>query len=85
MKFINIGFNNMIAANRIIALVGSDSAPSKRLIQEARDEGRVLDCTSGRKTRAVIVTDSDHVVLSAIQTETIAARMMGEEVHDDAE
>ncbi len=85
MKFINIGFNNMIAANRIIALVGSDSAPSKRLIQEARDEGRVLDCTSGRKTRAVIVTDSDHVILSAIQTETIAARMMGEEVHDDAE
>ncbi|MBO5196362.1 MAG: DUF370 domain-containing protein [Clostridia bacterium] len=85
MKFINIGFNNMIAANRIIALIGPDSAPSKRLIQEAKDEGRVLDCTSGRRTRAVIVTDSDHVVLSAIQTETIAARMMGEEVHDDAE
>ena len=85
MKFINIGFNNMIAANRIIALIGPDSAPSKRLIQEAKDEGRVLDCTSGRKTRSVIVTDSDHVVLSAIQTETIAARMMGEEVHDDAE
>lgn len=75
----------MIAANRIIALIGPDSAPSKRLIQEAKDEGRVLDCTSGRRTRAVIVTDSDHVVLSAIQTETIAARMMGEEVHDDAE
>ena len=85
MKFINIGFNNMIAANRIIALIGPDSAPSKRLIQEAKDEGRVLDCTSGRRTRAVIVTDSDHVVLSAIQTETIAARMIGEEVHDDAE
>ena len=85
MKFINIGFNNMIAAIRIIALIGPDSAPSKRLIQEAKDEGRVLDCTSGRRTRAVIVTDSDHVVLSAIQTETIAARMMGEEVHDDAE
>ena len=85
MKFINIGFNNMIAANRMIALIGPDSAPSKRLIQEAKDEGRVLDCTSGRRTRAVIVTDSDHVVLSAIQTETIAARMMGEEVHDDAE
>ena len=85
MKFINIGFNNMIAANRIIALIGPDSAPSKRLIQEAKDEGRVLDCTSGRRTRAVIVTDSDHVVLSAIQPETIAARMMGEEVHDDAE
>ena len=85
MKFINIGFNILIAANRIIALIGPDSAPSKRLIQEAKDEGRVLDCTSGRRTRAVIVTDSDHVVLSAIQTETIAARMMGEEVHDDAE
>ncbi|MBR4070997.1 MAG: DUF370 domain-containing protein [Clostridia bacterium] len=85
MKFINIGFNNMIAANRIIALIGPDSAPSKRLIQEAKDEGRVLDCTSGRRTRAVIVTDSDHVILSAIQPETVAARMMGEEVHDDAE
>ena len=83
MKFINIGFNNMIAANRIIALIGPDSAPSKRLIQEAKDEGRVLDCTSGRRTRAVIVTDSDHVILSAIQPETV--RMMGEEVHDDAE
>lgn len=75
----------MIAANRIIALIGPDSAPSKRLIQEAKDEGRVLDCTSGRRTRAVIVTDSDHVILSAIQPETVAARMMGEEVHDDAE
>ncbi len=85
MKFINIGFNNMIAANRIIALIGPDSAPSKRLIQEAKDDGRVLDCTSGRRTRAVIVTDSDHVILSSIQTETIAARLTGEEVHDDAE
>lgn len=85
MKFINIGFNNMIAANRIIALIGPDSAPSKRLIQDARDSGRVLDCTSGRRTRAVIVTDSDHVILSSIQTETIAARLTGEEVHDDEE
>ncbi len=83
MKFINIGFNNMISADRIIALIGPDSAPSKRLIQDAKDSGRALDCTSGRRTRAVIITDSDHIVLSSIQPETIAARIRGEEVCDD--
>lgn len=85
MKFINIGFNNMVAAQRIIALMGPDSAPSKRLIQDARDSGRVLDCTSGRRTRAIIITDSDHVILSSVQTETIAARLTGEEAIDDEE
>ena len=85
MKFINIGFNNMIARDRIIALISPDSAPAKRLVQDAKDTGRAIDCTSGRRTRAVIVTDSDHVILSSIQTETIAARLTGEEVHDDAE
>ena len=75
MKLINIGFGNMIAADRIIAIVSPDSAPVKRMIQEARDRKRVIDATQGRRTRAVIQTDSDHVVLSAIQPETIAGRV----------
>ncbi len=75
MKFINVGFNNMVSADRIIALIGPDSAPAKRMIQDAKDTGRAVDCTSGRRTRSVIITDSEHVILSAIQTETIAARI----------
>ena len=75
MKFINIGFGNMVAADRIVTLVSPDSAPIKRLIQDAKDEGRVIDVTCGRRTRAVIITDSEHVILSAIQTETIANRL----------
>ena len=75
LRLINIGFGNMIAADRIIAIVSPDSAPVKRMIQEARDRKRVLDATQGRRTRAVIQTDSDHVVLSAIQPETIAGRV----------
>lgn len=78
MKFINVGFNNMVSADRIVALIGPDSAPAKRLVQDAKDTGRAVDCTSGRRTRAVIITDSDHVILSAIQTETIAARISGD-------
>jgi len=78
MKFINIGFNNMIARDRIVALISPDSAPAKRLVQDAKDTGRAIDCTSGRRTRAVIITDSDHVILSSIQTETITARIAGE-------
>ena len=74
MKFINIGFGNMVAADRIVTLVSPDSAPIKRLIQDAKDDGRVIDVTCGRRTRAVIITDSDHIILSAIQTETIAGR-----------
>ncbi len=74
LRLINIGFGNMIAADRIIAIVSPDSAPVKRMIQEARDRKRVIDATQGRRTRAVIQTDSDHVVLSAIQPETIAGR-----------
>ena len=65
MKFVNIGFNNMIAADRIVALISPDSAPAKRLVQDAKDSGRAVDCSSGRKTRAVIITDSDHVILSS--------------------
>lgn len=79
MKLINIGFGNMIAAERIVAVVSPDSAPVKRLVQEARDTHRVVDATQGRRTRAVIITDSDHVVLSAIQPETVASRTGGRE------
>ena len=75
MKFINIGFGNMVAAERIVTIVSPDSAPVKRLIQDAKDSGRVIDVSCGRRTRAVIVTDSEHVILSAIQTETIANRL----------
>lgn len=75
MKFINVGFGNMVALERIVALVSPDSAPIKRLVQDSKDEGRVIDVTCGRRTRAVIITDSELVILSAIQTETIANRM----------
>lgn len=79
MKFINVGFNNMVNAERIIAVIASDSAPAKRLILDARDSGRSIDCTCGRKTRCVIITDSDHVILSALQNETISGRIAGSE------
>ena len=75
MKFINIGFGNMVAVDRVVALVSPDSAPIKRLIQSARDDGRAIDVTCGRRARAVIITDSEHVILSAIQAETIAGRL----------
>ena len=75
LRLINIGFGNMIAADRIIAIVSPDSAPVKRMIQEARDRKRVIDATLDGAPRAVIQTDSDHVVLSAIQPETIAGRV----------
>ena len=83
MKFINIGFGNMVAANRMVALVSPDSAPVKRLIQDAKDEGRTIDVTCGRRTRAVIITDSEHVILSAIQAETIANRLEDETLVGD--
>lgn len=84
MKFINVGFNNMVNAERIIAVIASDSAPAKRLILDARDSGRSIDCTCGRKTRCVIITDSDHVILSALQNETVSGRIAGrdDEVSD---
>ena len=82
MKFISVGFNNIVNAERVIAVVASDSAPAKRLIQDARDSGRAIDCTCGRKTRCVVIMDSDHVILSAIQNETILSRLSGT---DDAE
>ena len=75
MKFINVGFGNMVAADRVVALANPESAPIKRLIQDSKDDGRAIDVTCGRRTRAVIITDSEHVILSAIQTETIANRL----------
>ncbi|WP_283672972.1 extracellular matrix/biofilm regulator RemA [Butyricicoccus sp. Marseille-Q5471] len=77
MKLINIGFGNMVAAGRLIAIVSPESAPIKRIVQEARDRGVLIDGTYGRRTRAVLITDSDHVVLSALQPETVAARFEG--------
>ena len=75
MKFINVGFGNMVAAERVVALASPDSAPIKRLIQDAKDAGRTIDVSCGRKTRAVIITDSEHVILSAIETKTISNRL----------
>lgn len=79
LRLINIGFGNMVAADRIIAIVSPDSAPTKRLIQEARESRRIIDATQGRRTRAIIQMDSDHLILSAIQPETIAGRLTGRE------
>ena len=75
MKLINIGFGNIVAADKVVAMVSPESAPIKRIIQESRDKGMLIDATYGRRTRSVIVTDSDHVILSAIQTETLANRL----------
>ena len=87
MKFINVGFGNMVAADRVVALASPDSAPVKRLVQDAKDDGRAIDVTCGRRTRSVIITDSEHVILSAIQTETISNRLdnSGEESDDEEE
>ncbi len=75
MKLINIGFGNIVSAGRIVAIVSPEAAPIKRIIQGARDKGMLIDATSGRRTRAVIIMDSDHVVLSAVQPETVAGRL----------
>jgi len=77
MKLINIGFGNMVTANRIIAIVSPESAPIKRIIADAKEKGQLIDATYGRKTRAVIITDSAFVVLSALQPETVSSRMTG--------
>jgi regulator of extracellular matrix RemA (YlzA/DUF370 family) len=80
IKLINIGFGNIVSANRIISIVSPESAPIKRIITEARERGMLVDATYGRRTRAVIITDSDHVILSAVQPETVANRLVGKEV-----
>lgn len=79
MKLINIGFGNMVSANRLVTIVSPESAPIKRMVQEARDRGVLIDATYGRRTRAVIVMDSDHVILSAVQPETVANRLTSRE------
>ena len=83
MKLINIGFGNLVSADRLVAVVGPDSAPIKRMVQEARDRGVLIDATYGRRTRAVLIMDNDHLVLSALQPETVANRAAGEK--DNAE
>ena len=77
MKLINIGYGNLVSAARVIAIVSPESAPIKRMVQDARDSGSLIDATYGRRTRAVIITDSGHISLSAIQTETVAGRILG--------
>ena len=85
MKFINIGFGNMISSSRLIAIVSPESAPIKRIIQDARDRGMLVDATYGRRTRAVIIMDTDHVILSAIQPETVAGRMNDKDIGEAEE
>lgn len=84
MKFINIGYGNIVSANRIIAIISPDSAPIRRLIQESRDKGKLIDSTYGRRTRAVIIMDSEHVILSSVQPETVANRISPTENSTDA-
>ena len=78
MKFISLGYGNSVAVDRVVALVSPESAPVKRLMQDAKAEGRVIDVSCGRRTRAVIITDSGHVIFSAIQSETVANRLESE-------
>ena len=84
IRLVNIGFGNIVSANKIIAIISPESAPIKRIIQEARERGMLIDATYGRRTRAVIVTDSDHIILSAVQPKTIAHRLeTKEDVNDE--
>ena len=85
LKLINIGFGNIVSASRVVAIVGPDAAPVKRIIQDARERGLLIDATCGRRTRAVLVTDSQHVILSAVQPETIAHRLESREILADAD
>lgn len=82
LKLVNIGFGNMISASRIIAIVKPESAPIKRMINEARDQRKLVDATYGRRTRAVIICDSDHLILSAVQPETMANRFNSKDISD---
>lgn len=85
MKFINVGFGNVILDERVVAIIAPESAPAKRMVGEAKDNGRIIDCTSGRRTKSVIVTDSDHVILSALAVDVIAERLNGIETGDKDE
>ena len=85
IKLINIGFGNIVSSNRIVAIVSPESAPIKRIIQEARDNGTLVDATYGRRTRAVIIADSGHIILSAVQPETVAHRLESKDGSTDDE
>ena len=85
MQLINIGFGNIVSANRIIAIVSPESAPVKRIIQDAKDSKTAVDATYGRKTRAVLIMDSGHIILSAVQPETVAGRLEKEEIEESKE
>ena len=85
MKLINIGFGNMVSANRLVAIVSPESAPIKRIITGARERGSLIDATYGRRTSAVIITDSDHVILSAVQPETVANRLNDDDDEEELE
>ena len=83
MKLINIGFGNLVSASRLVAIVSPESAPIKRIVQDARENGSLIDATYGRRTRAVIITDSDHIILSAVQPETVANRVVDYEEEEE--
>lgn len=83
MKLVNIGFGNMISASRLVAIVSPESAPIKRMVQEAKEKGTLIDATHGRRTRAVLITDSDHIVLTYLQSETVASRIETGDSDDD--
>ena len=85
MRLVNIGFGNLVSANRMIAIVSPESAPIKRIIQDAKERGTLIDATHGRRTRAVIITDSDHIILTYLQSETVAHRLNDENAVDDEE
>ena len=78
MKLVNIGFGNMVCAGRIIAIVSPESAPIKRIVQDAKERGTLIDATHGRRTRAVIITDSDHIILTYLQSETVSNKMLND-------
>ena len=83
MKLVNIGFGNMVSAGRVIAVVSPDSAPIKRIMQEAKDRGMLVDASYGRKTKAVIIMDTDHVILSALQPETVGSRVNEKDMDEE--
>ena len=85
MKLVNIGFGNMVSANRMVAIVSPESAPIKRIVSEAKEQGTLIDATHGRRTRAVIITDSDHIILTYLQSETLANRITDENAVEEDE
>ena len=83
MKLVNIGFGNMVSANRMVAIVSPESAPIKRIVQDAKEKGNLIDATHGRRTRAVIITDSDHIILTYLQAETLSNRMSEDDTAEE--